>query len=99
MATISDHSTSRVTRKRKATVDTQEAPVSKRATIASARFQASQAATTLSSPPLTTMDSDDEFMSGLSSQDDDFDVVEDSSDDGFGEGLSDLLIYASRGVR
>ena len=87
MATNFDQSTSRVTRKRKAIANTQEAPVSKRTTRASTRSKAHQAATTLSSPPLTTMDSDDEFMSGLSSQDEDFDVVEDSSDDGFGEGM------------
>ena len=44
----------------------------------------------LNTPPLTTMDSDDEFMSGLSSQDDDDDFggAQESDDGSLGDGTS-----------
>lgn len=48
-------------------------------------------AITLNTPPLTTMDSDDEFMSGLSSQEDDFGGTQDSGDElGIGEISADM---------
>jgi len=46
--------------------------------------------TALNTPPLTTMDSDDEFMSGLSSQDEDFGGAQDSDDGSLGDGTYSL---------
>ena len=83
--------TSPLTRKRKAfqTIEAANKPVkvsrstkdlTKHSVVASSRAA-------LNTPPLTTMDSDDEFMSGLSSQDDDgFEGAQDSDDGSLGDG-------------
>lgn len=47
--------------------------------------------TALNTPPLTTMDSEDEFMSGLSSQDEDFGAMQESDDGSLGDGKSDSI--------
>lgn len=41
----------------------------------------------LNTPPLSKMDSDDEFMSGLSSQEENFGGTEDSDDGSLGDGM------------
>ena len=75
-----------LTRKRKATTLLEPSPDSSK----KPRIQEKTAPTTsqaaLSTPPLTTMDSDDEFMSGLSSQDEGFGADQDSDDDSLGDG-------------
>lgn len=48
----------------------------------------------LNTPPPTTMDSDDEFMSGLSSADEDFGVAQDSDDDSLGDGECHPITHA-----
>lgn len=42
--------------------------------------------------PLTAMDSDDEFMSGLSSQEEDFGGTQESDDDSLGDGQYRLRV-------
>lgn len=51
----------------------------------------SDAISALNTPPLTNMDSDDEFMSGLSSEAEGFDVEQESDDGSLGDGLT--VIY------
>lgn len=83
--------TSPLTRKRKASQTSEEVnklvkstelskDLSKDSAIASSKAA-------LNTPPLTTMDSDDEFMSGLSSQDEDgFGGAQESDDGSLGDG-------------
>lgn len=49
----------------------------------------------LDTPPLTTMDSDDEFMSGLSSQEEKFGGTQESDDGSLGDGMhvSEVAAY------
>jgi len=75
------------TRKRKAVESLQEASRSRKQSKTKEASANKSAATALNTPPLTTMDSDDEFMSGLSSQDEDFGVVEESDDGSLGDGV------------
>ncbi len=73
--------TSSQTRKRKATGNTDVAPQSKKQSRAVDTKEESLPTPILNTPPLTTMDSDDEFMSGASSQEDNFGGTEDSGDE------------------
>lgn len=83
--------TSPLTRKRKATQTAEEVNKPVKATKLSKDlskdFPTASSRTALNTPPLTTMDSDDEFMSGLSSQDeDDFGGAQESDDGSLGDG-------------
>lgn len=75
------------TRKRKATDLTDNAFGSRKQTKTEDTDQHSLPATPLNTPPLTTMDSDDEFMSGLSSQEEAFGGTQDSDDGSLGDGV------------
>lgn len=83
--------TSPLTRKRKASQTAEEA-IEAVKTIKLGKDPNKYSATAssgaaLNTPPLTTMDSDDEFMSGLSSQDeDDFGGAQESDDGSLGDG-------------
>ena len=83
--------TSPLTRKRKASQTADEANKLVKTTRSIQDLSDDSAATSsgaaLNTPPLTTMDSDDEFMSGLSSQDDDgFGGAQESDDGSLGDG-------------
>lgn len=82
--------TSPLTRKRK-TVDAVEesSHLVKQTKLREDPRDASSGASALNTPPLTTMDSDDEFMSGQSSQDEDDDsgVAQESDDGSLGDGV------------
>ena len=75
------------TRKRKATAVLEASLPTKKPTIAAVRTVETPASVAIHTPPPTTMDSDDEFMSGLSSQDEDFGTVEESDDGSLGDGI------------
>lgn len=72
------------TRKRKAAEAIEDSSIKKQRTAATVRTPLPSAS--LDTPPLTTMDSDDEFMSGLSSQEEEEEEEEfggtEESDDG-----------------
>ena len=74
------------TRKRKATDTLETAPRNNKQNKAVDSGKVSAASGQPNTPPLTTMDSDDEFMSGLSSQDGDFGGTQESDDGSLGEG-------------
>lgn len=76
------------TRKRKAGEIGEGAPVSKKQTIVAESGLISPPPGAPNTPPhtLTTMDSDDEFMSGVSSQEEDFGGTQQSDDDSLGDG-------------
>ena len=83
--------TSPLTRKRKAAQTADEANKSLKGTHFGkdpSKYTATASSrAALNTPPLTTMDSDDEFMSGLSSQDeDDFGGAQESDDGSLGDG-------------
>ena len=80
------------TRKRKAATSLEITPVSLKRPKIQGKIAPTTSQAALSTPPLTTMDSDDEFMSGLSSQDEGFGATQDSDDDSLGDGefYSDL---------
>ena len=87
--------TSPLTRKRKVSQTAEEAnqPVktNKLSTLPSKYTPKASSRAALNTPPLTTMDSDDEFMSGLSSQDeDDFGGAQESDDGSLGDGTCTL---------
>ena len=52
--------------------------------------------TALNTPPPTTMDSDDEFMSETSSQDDDFGALQESDDGSLGDGIVHPLFHRAQ---
>ena len=74
------------TRKRKAAEVADELERVSKQSKTKRAFSHEPADSALNTPPLTTMDSDDEFLSGLSSQDEDFGTVEESDDGSLGDG-------------
>lgn len=87
------------TRKRKACEIAEGAPVGKKQTIVAESSLISQPPGAPNTPPhtLTTMDSDDEFMSGVSSQEEDFGGTQQSDDDSLGDGRCRELFLESWG--
>lgn len=82
--------TSPQTRKRKATETLEDSHSTKKPTKAGRGAANTSSTSALNTPPPTTMDSDDEFMSGLSSQDEDFGGAQDSDDGSLGDGTCSL---------
>ena len=79
------------TRKRKATETIEASAHTQKQSKTKASAADISSSTALNTPPLTTMDSDDEFMSGLSSQDEYFGGVEESDDGSLGDGSYSLV--------
>ena len=76
-----------VTRKRKQASTTQEQPPSKRQTKEKQpEVELPQTPETTVATPVPTMDSDDDFMSGISSGGDDFEGTQESEAESLGEG-------------
>lgn len=84
-----------LTRKRKAAESVDNVTKSKKQHTASTVGNLSPLRAPLDTPPLTTMDSDDEFMSGLSSQEEEFGGTQESDDGSLGDGMhvSEVAAY------
>ena len=91
-ASFQTSTTSPQTRKRKAIETFEESSHNRKQNKVKRGAENTPSTAALNTPPLTTMDSDDEFMSGLSSQDEGFGEAQESDDGSLGDGTYEYLV-------